>query len=582
MNLKQSFIELPTPSVKLKVISSYFDEPNNPDNLGYVRCRTCCERFDPYVEYEFKINHLKSHKDIWLRFQKNLEDSLKNKYFHKNVIYDDEREADDLVLSTGITWNKESIVIRLPKSRTKRIRYQSDRWKDGENSWNRKVADEYQNNHIGAYQGNFDKPICDTDLRCGNWGVTFADFVNYRHEPVEACKIFDINTTKYRNLKNKDKIKAYYIKDRSHGEKIAGPAQIIEDHRIIYTCTKSCCIFPCLCKGCVLAEVECSEHTILHPHFFNPDEDFFTVRNGDTLNITGNTGNITFSNSMQKGYEMIYDVYRYAGIERICLICTDDNFQHQAFHFVYHSHCKFCRASRHRIEGVLTHDHFLIRFENRRYEELLSCHFCFKIFSSVQYKKMHVKNSHGENKSPSSSEIGNTSCNTRKDPNHKHHETEKTMKCEHCENKFCLKHSLDVHVKSVHNYETVQCTICKQNFNRQSNLNSHYKYVHDILKNILDMDERTEIEYHECDQCQFKSRDIRKLTRHTLSLHSDLKSFNCTECDFSCKRMDNLNRHIRNLHRKESTAIHSCTFCEFSSLYLPNLERHMSRMHNDE
>ena len=195
---------------------------------------------------------------------------------------------------------------------------------------------------------------------------------------------------------------------------------------------------------------------------------------------------------------------------------------------------------------------------------------------------MHVKNSHGENKSPSSSEIGNTSCNTRKDPNQKHHETEKTMKCEHCENKFYLKHSLDVHVKSVHNYETVQCTICKQNFNRQSNLNSHYKYVHDILKNILDMDERTEIEYHECDQCQFKSRDIRKLTRHTLSLHSDLKSFNCTECDFSCKRMDNLNRHIRNLHRKESTAIHSCTFCEFSSLYLPNLERHMSRMHNDE
>ena len=93
---------------------------------------------------------------------------MKNKYFHKNVIYDDEREVDDLVLSTGITWNKESIVIRMPKSRTKRIRYQSDRWKDGENSWNRKVADEYQNNHIGAYQGNFDKPICDTHLRCGN------------------------------------------------------------------------------------------------------------------------------------------------------------------------------------------------------------------------------------------------------------------------------------------------------------------------------------------------------------------------------------------------------------------------------
>lgn len=231
---------------------------------------------------------------------------------------------------------------------------------------------------------------------------------------------------------------------------------------------------------------------------------------------------------------------------------------------------------------MLTHDQFLIRFENRRYEELLSCHFCLKVFSSVQYKNMHVKNAHGEIKSPSNSDIGNTSGNARKNPKQKHHETEKNMKCEYCEKKFYLKHSLDVHVKSVHNYETVQCTICKQNFNRQSNLNSHYKYVHDIVKNVFEMDEGTEIEYHECEQCQFKSRDVRTLGRHVLNLHSDVKSLNCTECDFSCKRMDNLNGHIKNIHQKESGAIHSCTLCEFSSMYLPNLRRHMNRMHNNK
>ena len=33
-----------------------------------------------------------------------------------------------------------------------------------------KTVEEYQNNHIGSYQGNFDNPICDKDLGCGNCG----------------------------------------------------------------------------------------------------------------------------------------------------------------------------------------------------------------------------------------------------------------------------------------------------------------------------------------------------------------------------------------------------------------------------
>ena len=146
-----------------------------------------------------------------------------------------------------------------------------------------------------------------------------------------------------------------------------------------------------------------------------------------------------------------------------------------------------------------------------------------------------------------------------------HHDTEMKMKCQYCEKMFHLKHSLNVDVKSVLNYETVQCNICKQNLIRQSNLNRHYKFVHDIVKNVLEMDEGTEIEYHECDQCQFKSQDVNNLRRHVLTFYSDLKSFNCTKCDFSCKRMDNLNRHIKNIHQRQPGSIYSCTLCEFSS-----------------
>ena len=64
--------------------------------------------------------------------------------------------------------------------------------------------------------------------------------------------------------------------------------------------------------------------------------DYFTVRNSDSYNINVNEGKITFGNSMEKGYEMIYDVYKHAGIRRICVPCSDDVFHHQAFHFVYH------------------------------------------------------------------------------------------------------------------------------------------------------------------------------------------------------------------------------------------------------
>ena len=150
---------------------------------------------------------------------------------------------------------------------------------------------------------------------------------------------------------------------------------------------------------------------------------------------------------------------------------------------------------------------------------------------------------------------------------------------EHCEKSFHLKQSLDVHIKSVHNFETVECKMCKQSFNRQSNLNSHYKYVHDLRQNILDMDTGHAIQFYECDNCQFKTRDERTLRRHELSMHKGDTCFKCMECDFVCNRMDNLNRHIMNFHQKESRIIHSCTQCDFKSMYLSSFERHMQRMH---
>ena len=145
----------------------------------------------------------------------------------------------------------------------------------------------------------------------GNTLLTFSEFVSYRHEPVGACMVFDINRTKYERLQNKDKIKAYMILKSSERVEFAGPTTLMDKQQICYTCTQGSCMFPCICKACVLSAEECEEHEILHPNLFDPAEHFFTVRNADYQNINYNEGKITYSNSLEKGYEMIYDVYNF-------------------------------------------------------------------------------------------------------------------------------------------------------------------------------------------------------------------------------------------------------------------------------
>ena len=73
----------------------------------------------------------------------------------------------DIKLFHGIFYQNKKVINRFPTSRTNRIRYSTDRWLETDNYWNKKVAEEFQNNHNGAFQGNFDKPICDKTFAVG-------------------------------------------------------------------------------------------------------------------------------------------------------------------------------------------------------------------------------------------------------------------------------------------------------------------------------------------------------------------------------------------------------------------------------
>ena len=350
MSLRSCYIDLPCPSFRTSSVTSYFDDPKNPDNIGFWRCGECFTRFSAKMTRTEMTIHLKLHPEKWERFMTNITNSLNRQLNNDRLVKEDNCKSNDLKLAVGISHQDSNIVLRLPKSRVSRRRFESTRWKGSTFiSWNRKISDEYQNNHIGGYQGNFDKPICDKKvewLNCGNWLISFQEFVSYRHEPRSVCRIYNINKEKYESLENRVKIESYFIKGLPT-RNTYGPTSSIFDESVSYTCIDKMCVIPCLCRICVMNKDQCQDHKVLHPGYFDAAKDFFTVRNSDSYDITVNNWGKTTEN-----------VYKYAGIPRACLSCSNDVYHHQAFHFVFHSSCKFCRVSRFRFDGVLTEKHY--------------------------------------------------------------------------------------------------------------------------------------------------------------------------------------------------------------------------------
>lgn len=573
---RSCFIDLPAPSMRTSCVTSFYDDPDNPDNKGYWRCRYCYSRFPSKMNKEQMSEHLKSHPKNWKRFMENIEHSMDRQLNYREQIHDDERKTNDLKLSVGLMTDDRNIVLRLPKSRVSRRRFKSN-CQDGPDTfdWNKVIAEEYQNNPVGGYQGNFDKPICEKEiefLHCGNWLISFQDFVSYRHEPESCCSIFDINRKKYSGLENKDKIDAYFISGKPIKVNF-GPSSSIVDQSVTYTCIKNMCVFPCLCQICVLDKNQCNKHSILHPGYFEAKNDWYTVRNGDSFNINVNDWKKCSSN-----------IYKYAGIPRSCLECTDNVFHHQAFHFVYHNSCKFCRASRYRFDGVRTQEHFVRRLQILEDREELSCHICYDIFSTGQDKNRHIDIVHFKDvkKQYSCSQCNHIVYSKQALFYHterQHNKDNKTLRfqCDYCDKKFHVKHSLNVHVRYAHEFDQVKCDYCSETFKKQSNLNSHMKYVHDIFCNKILLDDECEIAFFDCDDCSFQSRYEKHLRRHIATVHTKGPIMSCTQCNFETIYMANLQSHIKKIHLKDGQF--SCDQCSFKTIYMRNLKTHIEGIH---
>ena len=480
-----------------------------------------------------------------------------------------------LRISFGIKVDDGFTLIRFPKSRIGRTIYQEK--SIYKSDWQRTVCKEYLENPVGSYQGHFDRPIT-CKVYMGSRPLSFSEYTNFTH--TQGCNEYIIDKARYEKIDDLQKIKAFAASDLKEKLVVSGPCSRDNDQRVLYTCTKHECIYPCPCKDCIEEEAQCEDHDILHPGFFDPDRHAVTVRMHDSHNINLVRDDFSFDAGR------IVEVIKYAGIEKHpsnCVKCPRDLLHHQAYHFVHHSCCKFCENENHKYEDVVSKTACETNMKETNRLERYSCHFCNKLFESFQSKNNHIQSQHCKdtNNGIQCNECKRTFQSYQALQYHKkviHTDQQEEHQCPSCDKIFNTKHGLNCHKRSVHGQRKFDCHKCSFKFKRQSNLNRHCKLVHEIdFKKCYQED----LDLHNCNQCDFKTIYKENLKGHIEKVHCLTKLFfSCQKCSFKTTYKRNLTSHARiHLDPIEMKTIHQCDVCEFTSLYERSLKRHKKEKH---
>ena len=531
-----------------------------------------------------------------------------------------EKRDSDLLISLGLN----NVTLKMPKSRMTRSRYSSS---PPRKSWPRSIAHRYNENPVGSFAGNFDKPI-NLNIRAGNTILNYGEFVEFSHDPVETCNSYEVNMVKYFEQDDVSKLNSLVVSENQRLLNLSGPASVKGETRsdldkIMYSCTQHRCVIPCVCYLCNDENPDECDHKIVHPGFFSPEEHLFTVRNADSFDINLNKddlqdGNRYCTNRKCRGcvvqhrqpqrsfnyrfsciqmgggdclckdcpYCKSLDVIKYAGTLQSCESCKMKLIHHESYHLIYHYMCLFCRESLHKFKNILTEKGYWDNFDERRFEEKVSCHFCSRMFFDKQKKQRHIEIVHNKNpnvlfkcnecsRAFGSKQALNYHIDTY------HEDVDLGLMCGVCEKSFKMDHNLDQHMREVHSDITYECGLCISKFTRQSNLNHHYKIVHDTAINSLYVnDDPTIFEYFECTFCDFISREKRTVVHHEKFVHKkdELEKLSCQLCPFTTYEKKTLNRHEKIVH-KESDIKYSCIFCNFTTKWKGNLKSHTNNLH---
>ena len=517
----ETYIDIIKPSHVKYVIWFFF---HKFEAKGTVECKNCHKEFIFNGDRIDLVEHLRA--EHYVSDRSGFCYSYENYFEHltQAVRYNShqfsEIQHDNLKLSHGVSFAENFTLLRFPESRKNRTVY-SDRTSYN-SDWQRNVCNTYIANPVGSYQGHFDRPMI-SNVYTGSRPLTFRKYTEFTHSPPDQCNQYEVNLEKYKNLNDLNKIEALVIGPNVENINIIGPCSRDHDMSLVYTCVKHKCIFPCVCKDCVLEEKQCEDHLILHSGFFDPERHAITVRNDDSHNINLVTGDFSFDP------KAIIEVIKYAGIEKDesnCGKCPKDLLHHQAYHFVHHDKSNI---------GI-------------------ACNNCDRVFQSNTARDYHHEITHQQN-----AEMKHT--------------------CAVCQKTFKTKHSVNVHTRTVHNRRGFYCRKCFFSFKLNSHLLRHYKLVHDLDLKKYYGDENADIdpEFYSCTIYDFRTVYKQNLGLHMENVHSIHKeTFICDKCGYNFTQKRNLTRH-KKVHLQ--TEVISCEYCHFTTKFEFNLKRHKDDHH---
>ena len=335
---------------------------------------------------------------------------------------------------------------------------------------------------------------------------------------------------------------------------IAGAAST-SSMSIMYTCTLQGCIIFCPCHCCIDIEVsckkicgnypctncsrQCTEHYLRLPRAFDPATDQFTV-------VTDRIDCARY-------------IIPYTGIPISCQNCTQDTYEHQIFHHVFHGRCKFCVMEMRPIRNLIDDTSlkaFKVAVASVRTKDERTCAHCLKILDASYERKVHEKTIHEK-------VDGNHKCNVcRKNYSNstnlkyhleKHKDSDK-ISCEFCNKTFVSQNGLSIHREIAHytepeNARKYSCEQCDKKFTNLSNLARHKRIKHFKSNANKEFAECFKyVDEFQCDQCEsiFKRKDY--LKRHKQAIHDISSNFQCTSCEKSFNRSDKLAEHIKSQH----------------------------------
>ena len=128
---------------------------------------------------------------------------------------------------------------------------------------------------------------------------------------------------------------------------IQGVAMMRTKRNMLYTCTALRCVIECTCNICKsnidcrlqsdVCSTQCGVHHIKVSHMFDATTDVYILVTDDK-------------------YMSEYP-YGYAGIPSSCAVCSQDVLQHQIYHLVYHTTCRYCKFEFRPLELLLDNNH---------------------------------------------------------------------------------------------------------------------------------------------------------------------------------------------------------------------------------